>query len=300
MTKNSQNFPFPTAYYSLKIIKKFKPMRPRSFHPIAFLSFIFLLSFADSRKQIEIGKAGYYADSLHGQKTASGDKYDKYEFTCAHKTLAFGTKIKVTRLDNNKSVEVRVNDRGPYVEGFVTDVSKAAAEKLNLIKIGFTKVKIEVVAASPSARVAAEADGNASLLVNRKPVSTPKLVANPVQYSNTDPRPATAAKSPPSTSNAQTQKNIYAVDIQPARKTGFGVQVGTLYDADNVLPMLKKLQQDWPTKALVSIEQDAAYHKTTYRVIIGPFTDTKSAGLQQKVAAKKGYKGCFVVDLNDM
>lgn len=275
-------------------------MRPKPSHTLAFFAFVLLSSFAAPTQRVEIGKAGYYADSLHGRNTASGEKYDKYEFTCAHKTLAFGTKIKVTRLDNNKSVVVKVNDRGPYVEGFVTDVSRAAAEKLDLIKIGITKVKIELVEASPTARVAADADGNASLLVNRSALSATKLVAAPVQYSTNDPQPATAQKSIATTSDAQSNKSLFAVDIQAARKTGFGVQVSTLFDADNVIPILKKLQQDWPSKALVSVESDAVYHKTTYRVIIGPFTDTKAAAAQQKIAAKKGYKGCFVVDLNDM
>ncbi len=62
----------------------------------------------------EFGKANFYADSLHGRKTSSGEKYDKTELTAAHKSLPFGTKVKVTRLDNKKSVVVRINDRGPH------------------------------------------------------------------------------------------------------------------------------------------------------------------------------------------
>ena len=256
--------------------------------------FAFTLLSAFATQKIEYGKAGYYADSLHGRKTASGEKYDKYEFTCAHKTLAYGTKIKVTRLDNKKSVIVRVNDRGPYVEGYVTDISRAAAEQIGLIKIGVTRVKIEVVEAAASARVAAETDGNTQLLTAR---GATKKGVNPVQYSNTlqpSGRKGVAGNSD------KLPSELYAIDIQKTRKTGFGVQVSTLYDADNVLPIVKKLQQDWPGKVLVNLERDEVYNKSTYRVIIGPFSDNKTAAVQQKAAAKKGNKGCFVVDLSEM
>lgn len=268
-------------------------MRQNFFAYAALFASLLLTSFVT--QQAEYGKAGYYADSLHGRKTASGEKYDKFEYTCAHKTLAFGTKVKITRLDNKKSVVVRVNDRGPYVEGYVTDISRAAAEEIGLIKAGVTQVKLEVVEAASTARVAAETDGNASLLTARGNASkATKLVAKPAQYSN-ELQPASAKKS---ASSNKLSSELYAVDLQKARKAGFGVQVTTLYDADNVLPVIKKLQQDWPSKVLVNVENDEVYNKSTYRVIIGPFTDKKTAGVQQKAAAKKGHKGCFVVDLS--
>ncbi|MDO8368963.1 MAG: septal ring lytic transglycosylase RlpA family protein [Saprospiraceae bacterium] len=262
------------------------------YYAFAALFAVALLSSFMLQKE-EYGKAGYYADSLHGRKTASGEKYDKYEFTCAHKTLAFGTKIRVTRLDNKKSVVVRVNDRGPFVEGYITDLSRAAAEEIDLIKIGVTRVKVEIVGASATARVAAETDGNTSLLTAR----TVTKSASPAQYSD-ELQPAGTKVAVATVENLPTE--LYSIDVQKSRKEGFGVQVSTLYDADNVLPVVKKLQQEWPTKVLVSVERDEAYNKNTYRVVIGPFTDSKSAAVQQKVAARKGYKGCFVVDLTGM
>ena len=116
-----------------------------------FLSFATILSLAfcwvvsSSFFAEEFGKAGYYADSLHGRKTSSGEKYDKRLLTCAHKSLPFGTKIRVTRLDNKRSVIVKVNDRGPFTEGYVVDVSRKAAEELGLIQPGSARVKVEVV-----------------------------------------------------------------------------------------------------------------------------------------------------------
>lgn len=91
-----------------------------------------------------IGKASYYANKFHGRKTASGEIYDKTKFTAAHKNLPFGTKIKVTNLSNNKTIVVRINDRGPFVKNRIIDVSYAAAKKIDMIKEGVIKIKIVV------------------------------------------------------------------------------------------------------------------------------------------------------------
>jgi len=93
---------------------------------------------------VEQGVASFYADSLDGRKTASGELYSKRAYTAAHRTLAFDTRVKVTNLDNGKSVWVRINDRGPYVEGRIIDLSSAAARKLRITETGTAKVRLEV------------------------------------------------------------------------------------------------------------------------------------------------------------
>jgi rare lipoprotein A len=93
----------------------------------------------------EYGFASFYDDSFHDSKTASGEPYDKAKFTGAHKTLPFGTVVLVTRLDTKESVKVKINDRGPYIKGRIIELSKKAAEKIDLVKAGVTKVKIEVI-----------------------------------------------------------------------------------------------------------------------------------------------------------
>ena len=90
-------------------------------------------------------EASYYADKFHGRKTASGEVFNMYSMTCAHKTLPFGTVLRVTNLGNSKTVDVRVNDRGPFVKGREIDLSKAAAQKLDMIKSGTARVKIEII-----------------------------------------------------------------------------------------------------------------------------------------------------------
>ena len=93
----------------------------------------------------EEGMASYYADSLHGNLTASEEPYDKDAMTAAHRTLTFGTRVKVTNLDNGRSVEIVINDRGPYSQDRIIDVSGAAARQLGMIDSGTAKVSIEVL-----------------------------------------------------------------------------------------------------------------------------------------------------------
>ncbi|WP_041702085.1 septal ring lytic transglycosylase RlpA family protein [Prosthecochloris aestuarii] len=90
------------------------------------------------------GKASYYADRFHGRLTANGERFNMHEMTAAHKSLPFGSMVRVTNLTNGKKVVVRINDRGPYIKGRIIDLSKGAAKEIGLIKKGVSKVKLEV------------------------------------------------------------------------------------------------------------------------------------------------------------
>ena len=90
----------------------------------------------------QTGIASFYADKFNGHQTASGEIFDENKLTAAHKTLPFGTMVKVTNLINNQSVIVRINDRGPFVAGRIIDLSKSAAKKIDLINVGVVKVTI--------------------------------------------------------------------------------------------------------------------------------------------------------------
>jgi rare lipoprotein A len=91
------------------------------------------------------GVASYYADDFHGKQTSNGEIFDMNELTAAHRTLPFGTRARITNLENKKSVVVRINDRGPFIEGRMIDLSLAAAKELDLIRMGTARVKIEVL-----------------------------------------------------------------------------------------------------------------------------------------------------------
>jgi len=97
----------------------------------------------------ETGLAAVYSDRLHGRKTASGERYDRSRLTAAHKTLPFGTQVKVTHAKNQKSVTVRINDRGPMQAGRILDLSPAAAKAIGIGPKAMGDVTAEVVGQTP-------------------------------------------------------------------------------------------------------------------------------------------------------
>jgi rare lipoprotein A len=101
--------------------------------------------YAGAAMDVQEGEASYYADSLHGNKTASGAPYDKNAMTAAHRSLPFDTRVKVTYLKTGKSVEVVINDRGPHAKGRIIDLSGAAAQAVGLVEDGHGKVKLKVL-----------------------------------------------------------------------------------------------------------------------------------------------------------
>lgn len=92
---------------------------------------------------VQQGQASYYGTRHHGRKTASGEPFNKHALTAAHRTLPFGSRVRVTNLHNQKSVVVRINDRGPYAKGRIIDLSEQAARELNMIHAGVARVKVE-------------------------------------------------------------------------------------------------------------------------------------------------------------
>ena len=111
--------------------------------------FLCIGAFSDELFKTDV-TASFYADKFHGRKTASGEKFNMYDYTAAHKTLPFGTVLRVTNLSNGKSVNVRVNDRGPFAKGREIDVSKAAAKELDMIEEGTATVSLVIVSDATS------------------------------------------------------------------------------------------------------------------------------------------------------
>jgi rare lipoprotein A len=114
----------------------------------AILCLLFLASCASTgrveyREESDYGIASWYGSELNGKRTASGERFDMYGMTCAHRSFAFGTRLRVTNPENNKSVIVTVNDRGPFVRGRDLDLSYGAAKKIGIIRQGVGRVKIE-------------------------------------------------------------------------------------------------------------------------------------------------------------
>ncbi|MEB0038885.1 MULTISPECIES: septal ring lytic transglycosylase RlpA family protein [unclassified Pseudomonas] len=93
----------------------------------------------------ETGSASFYGAKHQGKRTASGERFDQNSLTAAHRDLPFGTRLLVTNLDNNKTVEVRVNDRGPHTRGRLIDLSRKAAEQLGMLGAGVAQVRVQTL-----------------------------------------------------------------------------------------------------------------------------------------------------------
>lgn len=120
----------------------------QNFHRAALLTLA--LTFATSVQaasaaQTITGVASWYGPGFHGRTTANGERYDMHGLTAAHKSLAFGTEVKVTNGSNGKAVIVRINDRGPFVGSRIIDLSKKAAEAIDMIGPGTASVTVEVL-----------------------------------------------------------------------------------------------------------------------------------------------------------
>lgn len=178
-----------------------------------------LLTFATcvltAAAQTQTGKASFYADKFEGKPTASGEKYKHSKLTAAHKSLPFGTKVRVTNLANNQSVEVIINDRGPYVDGRIIDLSKSAAEKLGFVGQGLAEVRVEVIDAGQGK------------------TSDPVQVIGQV---------------------AVDEKEFYDFEIERLQPSGFGVQIGTYQELVNLMRLAENLKSSYQKKVTVQVK----------------------------------------------
>lgn len=112
---------------------------------IVLCSFNSIALATELRGEVYYGNASWYGSRFHGRKTSSGERFNKNRLTAAHKTLPFDTVVKVTNLQNNKSVNVRINDRGPFKQGRIIDLSERAAEVIEAKKQGIAYVKVQIL-----------------------------------------------------------------------------------------------------------------------------------------------------------
>ena len=109
---------------------------------ILFIVFSFFQSYSQS-DSLDTGFASFYHDWFYGKRTSSGEILSAKKLTCAHRSLPFGTRLKVTNLNNHKTAIVTVNDRGPFVRGRIIDVTQSVAQKLDFVAQGQVKVKLK-------------------------------------------------------------------------------------------------------------------------------------------------------------
>lgn len=218
----------------------------------------------------EVGIASWYGPTFHGKDSASGEVFNENDLTAAHPTLPIPSLVRVTNLENGRTVIVRVNDRGPFVDDRIIDLSKAAGAALDMHAKGTVKVRVEYVGAAPlngGGQVAAPA-----------PAQTPErisLVSQPL------PSVATPMASRPVVSGP------VAAMPAPAAAGRFYVQAGSFADLANAHALRQKLASD----GRVSIESAAVNGSEFYRVMIGPWASREEAA---SALSRSGAKGLVV------
>ncbi|MEH0154815.1 septal ring lytic transglycosylase RlpA family protein [Limibacter armeniacum] len=207
----------------------------------------------------EKGKASYYAEKFHGRLTASGEKYNMYANTCAHRKLPFGTILKVTNLGNGKWITVKVNDRGPFKSNRILDLSKGAAAKIDMIKAGIGNVKIEIISMKGSGGTT----GTETTVVAENDKKSP-------------------IRSVGTYSVWGTSKKVVA---------DYGVQIASYTNSESAAKEGKraiKLGLDD-----IYIQSGWLNGKKCYRVLYGAFSKSQ-ARKEIRTVKKKGYKGAFL------
>lgn len=225
----------------------------------------FLATFATAitlaQSYTQEGIASFYADKFEGRLTASGEKYKHSRLTAAHKTLPFGTIIKVTNLDNQKTVEVKINDRGPYVANRIIDLSKSAAEQLGFTNKGLVEVRIAIL--NPG-------DGKGN------------------RYNTSQGVPA---------GDIVSEKEYYDFNIQRINPKGFGVQIGSYREMVNLVRLAENLKNSYRKK--VTVKVSIIDTEKFYKIIVGREKSWQKAEQIKKKLTKR-YPDCFIISYENM
>jgi rare lipoprotein A len=204
----------------------------------------------------QTGIASFYADKFEGRTTANGEKYKHSKLTAAHKTLPFGTILEVKNLENGKVVTVRVNDRGPFVEGRIIDLSKSAATELKFVNQGITKVEVVSIAQNDESRKT---------------------------YSSLDK---------PKNEREDLPDKYYSLSVNEQKLSGYGVQIGSYREMINLVQLVDELQKTYKDRVFVQVAviQDIKY----YKVVVGQLKNKQKADVLHDDLVKK-YPGSFVI-----
>ncbi|MCI6890693.1 MAG: septal ring lytic transglycosylase RlpA family protein [Treponema sp.] len=226
-------------------------------HLLLSIILIFALSSLSAEVYREKALVSYYAGDFHGKKTSNGEYFNMNDYTCANKSLPFNTILKVTNLSNGLSVQVRVNDRGPFVTGRELDLSKAAAQKIGMIKSGTTYVRIEIVKKGPDTKLSRQTAAKASQIMA-------KLSGGKVEKSG-------GVKT--GGASSQSVKKTYQ------EGTFWDVQLGSFSTRENANELAQKLLKDGFT--------DVVFQKGNgiYRVVIRKVPAQKVSATEKKLKA---------------
>ena len=222
------------------------------------------------------GRASWYGREHQGHRTSSGERFDRHQYTCAHKTLPFGTRLRVTNPDNGRSVVVRVADRGPFRHGRILDLAEVAARPLDIVQRGAADIIAEIVPAdTPLGPIAAPAD-LATLVADESLALNAPLEATEVEV-------VVAA------ANSAALAPVPAALAAPA----YFVQAGTFADARNAETMQTRILQINGALA-VSVASETSGAKPLSRVVISQLSSRAAAEAVRKQLQQRGVKSLII------
>ncbi len=268
----------------------------------------------------EVGIASWYGPGFHGKQTANGERYDQHELTAAHRTLQMPSLVRVTNLDNGRSVVLRVNDRGPYSKGRVIDVSSRAADLLAFKGKGTAKVRVETLPAE-SRRIAEDARAGKDtsgyeIALNGNP--RPAVANQPVTlYPSQAPAVSVQTAGAPDTMGATSIASVESVPLDPSRlqpvpghiaqdgrfmpnpvvtqravmKTSTFVQAGAFSDSANA----QRLSQQLSSFGTTQVYPANVGGRSFYRVRVGPFQNVAEADAALGQILSKGINNAMIV-----
>jgi len=226
----------------------------------------------------ETGIASWYGEPFHGRKTANGETYDMNQLTAAHKTLPMPSNVRVTNLENGRSIVVTVNDRGPFVNGRIIDLSRRAAQLLGVIQKGTAKVRVEVVGQGQQpgkgnikylAKAETTPEERNAIAAPQKPVKSASL-APPTEAKVAPAQTMTVAKAQPAdTSLGVTQQANTGAPVvvqTPVTPTEIFIQAGAFIDFNNA----NKLSARLSPMGAAKVYQVLVNGQDFYRVRLGP------------------------------
>lgn len=248
-----------------------------------FVLGLFLMAGCFSFSQTQTGKASFYAEKFDGRPTASGETYKHNLATAAHRKLPFGTKVKVTNLENNKSAIVKINDRGPFIRGRIIDLSRSVAGTLDITDSGITDVRIEVLEGDPE--ILEETAEN---------VSTPKKERPEAAEQNKSNKESISENFSKASKNTVEEREFYELTADEVKPDFYGLQIASFAESDNLIRLANRLKSSYKSKVLIEIK--TMNETEIYKVILGQFQTRKEAEDFKSRNLDK-YPGAFIVDM---
>jgi len=252
-------------------------------HWLLILYIVFKLFFASNLYGQEIGLASFYHDKFEGRKTSNGELYDHDKLTAAHRSIPFGTVLRVTNMKTQNSVIVRVNDRGPFNKRFIIDLSKEAAKAID-VHDGSQEVKIEILENTVIGEVSIQDIGK----------KKDTIIANPIMESNevkvTKIVEEHTNMIPPK--EIELVKNIYKVESTELPKNQYAIKVERFESFEKLMDFKQKHRLNKLDNTLIYLDKEKK--DVDYILLIGPFLEKTEARAFQKTL-KKNINGSIIL-----